>query len=241
MNETLFTVEEAAEQLKTTTNRLYQLAINGKLRMGVNARGWWGMWYPKQPDALLLENTDAGPVDVDEQGWFSYIHQMPSGTHIILKEFFIHHFWYIEYSQLYELLTSSAKSMEVCWYEPKAVTHQQLLDIEPAQVTEHGVFWPHQKHHGKPQDLIITLDDLLVSSSDLPELRSQPDKQIQREEALKKLISEVGLEELVPMGRQGVWNRLREVDKHLFAASSQSTIAKFFDKQNIIAFKRRAS
>jgi len=66
-------------------------------------------------------------------------------------------------------------------------------------------------------------------------------RQQQREEFLKDLIKEVGLEELMLMKRIEVWAELNEREKVLFPPRSDpkdSSVRKFFGNQSLISFKR---
>jgi len=66
-------------------------------------------------------------------------------------------------------------------------------------------------------------------------------KQQQREEVLKSLIDSEGLDELIPLRRIGVWNKLAEVRPDLFVVQTDSkggTLRSFFAAQNYIEFKR---
>mgnify|MGYP000450364611 CR=1 FL=1 len=63
----------------------------------------------------------------------------------------------------------------------------------------------------------------------------------QREEALKELIEEIGLERLIPMKRIGVWAELTKRDPDLFpfrGKPKDAMVKTFFGESKLISFKR---
>lgn len=237
MNEPLYTVEEAAKKLETNISGIYQLAINGELRMGVNARGWYGIWLPTYPDTGKLIGSKHDLTNVDKEGRRYFEHLSLEGEFIELAEFYIHHFWYVEFSQLYRLLTSRDTERATELFEPTKEWHSMALEFNPPQVTQSGVFAAFRNYKNQEQDLTICASDLLIPASELTQNTRSRKVQRQREKLLEALISECGREHLVSLGRKGLWEKLKQRDRRLFAASSLSTMAKFYERQQLIAFR----
>ena len=65
--------------------------------------------------------------------------------------------------------------------------------------------------------------------------------QYQREQLLAELINQHEKNELIILGRLGVWNELTTMDSNLFPfrdSAEASTVKRFFDNQKLITFKR---
>lgn len=89
------------------------------------------------------------------------------------------------------------------------------------------------------QSFVITRESMLAfiteKTGDSP-LRVNKSKQELREESLKDLIIELGMAEVISLGREGTWNVLRGRNSLLFPISSRDTLKQFFRVQKLITY-----
>jgi len=163
MEQSRYTIEKAAILLKTDAEYLYQLAIENKLRLGVEARGWHGCWYPNPDDDV----HPLGLCDIDKKnGIKTYGRGMSNGTFVEIKETYISQFWYIHHSELYKLFTGyDRKPIDIFVFEPQ--DPKKLAQESPDYFTENGFFWVWEK---QKISTLIGLNDLKVANDDLLKL-----------------------------------------------------------------------
>jgi len=145
MEQSIYTVNQAADILKVNIEYLYELATNAKLKLGVEARGWFGSWCP---------SFDAHPGGI---------------MHDVMPETHINMFWYIHPHETNKLLTNhNRESTNLVLFTP--FNPKQLAKDAPEYFTETGVFWVYKndKRHTPP---LIGLNDLRISLEEITRLK----------------------------------------------------------------------
>lgn len=217
MKQEWYSLDKAADLLGINREGIECLIKAKKLKAGVFARHWLGVWKPQ--DAQILEL--AGVRTEKGREIKSYLCRESSDTPggIIVEEFIPAGFWYVHSSDIYKMFAMSGNGeIDLSLIVPTQEAHAALLDKNESHVTESGWFWIRSDQPNRH----ISINDLLIHADDIdPKQGKKPNDE--RVDAIMKAFTSLEIDPMSPVrgDRSLVMNRaIKDDDSNIITEST---------------------